>query len=430
MEFRVRGLGGSWSPWQRAVVHELPDPDVEGVAGTGWQLGTPVWTGGSDAIQYRLDGRIDRLRAHFVRSEIRPLRQPASTARPSIVRRADWGADESIIRGKPSYARRLVGAFVHHTAGSSPASSEESAAILRAIQVYHVKSNGWKDIGYNFLVDPFGQAFEGRAGGMQRNVIGAHVLGFNTGSVGVSLLGNFQKQDPTPEALAALAELLAWRMDIGHVDPLSQVGYFSGGTVHTLRAVSGHRDANSTACPGQRLYTQLDTIAGDVSSHGLPKLYEPSVDVADGGSFVFRARLSETLAWTVTVTDGGGAQVASAGGESVLVEWTWDAAKAPAGRYRYMIAAAGARAATGTILIGDAPAPPEPPQPPPPPARPSGIPRRIPHWAWDLRRWQLTPKAQRGPRPESTPPRLPSWYWLWFNWQQALDRWKEQYGGG
>ena len=109
------------------------------------------------------------------------------------------------------------------------------------------------------------------------------MLGFNTGSVGVSLLGNFQKQDPPPEALAALAELLAWRMDIGHVDPLSQVGYFSGGTVHTLRAVSGHRDANSTACPGQRLYTHLDAIAGDVSSRGLPKLYEPSVDVAAGG---------------------------------------------------------------------------------------------------------------------------------------------------
>jgi len=203
----------------------------------------------------------------------------------------------------------------------------------------------------------------------------------------------------------------------------ADLSVFGGGTTQTAFGARGDTTLLHKLTVASFVIFILTTLA-----IGLPKLYEPSVADADGGSFVFRARLSETLAWTVTVTDGGGAQVAAGGGESVLVEWTWDAAKAPAGRYRYTIAAAGARAATGTILIGDAPAPPEPPQPPPPPARPSGIPRRIPRWAWDLRRWQLTPKAQRGPRPESAPRRLPSWYWLWFSWQQALDRWKEQYG--
>ena len=59
-----------------------------------------------------------------------------------------------------------------------------------------MQSNGWNDIGYNFLVDPFGQIFEGRGGGMTRNVIGAHAEGFNTGSVGVAVLGSYGSTAP------------------------------------------------------------------------------------------------------------------------------------------------------------------------------------------------------------------------------------------
>ena len=426
VEFRVRALDGSWSSWQRAVTHELPDPGLEGVASTRWKLGTPVWTGSSNAIQYRLDGRIERLRGHFVRSETLPIRQTAGTSRPSIIRRDGWSADESIVRGEPIYADRLIGAFVHHTAGSPPATPEESAAILRAIQVYHVKSNGWKDIGYNFLVDTFGQVFEGRAGGIQRNVVGAHALGFNTGSVGVAVLGNFEQDDVPAEAFTALDDLLAWRLDVGHVDPLSTVGFVSGGSVSSLRAISGHRDVNSTACPGEKLYEQLDAIALQVSGIGLPKLYEPSVRSEEEAPILFRARLSEPLAWTVTVTDAADARVAAGSGSGVLVEWAWDASQVPGGRYRYAIEAPGVRAATGLVQIGSVSEPPEPP--PPPPARPSGLPRRIPRWAWELRAWRLKPKAERGPRPSSAPKRLPAWFWPWFAWQQALAEWKEKYG--
>src|SRR5436189_120669 len=140
-------------------------------------------------------------------------------------------------------------ALVHHTAGSNSYSRAQSAAIVRGIEVYHVKGNGWNDIGYNFLIDKYGQVFEGRYGGIDKNVIGAHAEGFNTGSFGVALLGTYTSAAPPAVAQTALENLLAWRLDVAHVDALSTVTVASGGNPKypagvpvALRAVSGHRD--------------------------------------------------------------------------------------------------------------------------------------------------------------------------------------------
>src|SRR6202035_3754414 len=114
---------------------------------------------------------------------------------------------------------------------------------------------------YNFLIDRFGTVYEGRAGGIDKNVIGAHALGFNTGSVGVSLLGNFSTATPPPAMQTALVNLLSWRLDVAHIDPLSTVQDVSGGNykfkkgkVVTLRAISGHRDTGPSECPGNGAY--------------------------------------------------------------------------------------------------------------------------------------------------------------------------------
>ena len=138
-------------------------------------------------------GRVTRVRAHLVWSpELRiPFRVPAATAAPSIVPRLSWGADESIRRGPPSYAADVRFAIVHHTAGRNDYTRAEAPAIVKGIQLFHVQGNGWNDIGYNFLVDRFGTIYEGRFGGVDRNVIGAHALGFNTESVGIALLGTY-----------------------------------------------------------------------------------------------------------------------------------------------------------------------------------------------------------------------------------------------
>ena len=430
VSYRVAGADGAFGPWQRAHCCEQPDDDTgEPGPRSGWHFGTPAWAGESEWLQYRVRGDVRALRAHFLWSEPRRLarRRLALADAPPIVPRSGWGANERIVRADPYYAERLQLALVHHSAGERPASPAESAAIVAGIQRFHIKVNGWNDIGYNFLVDPFGQIFEGRGGGVDANVVGAHARGFNRGAVGVALMGDYHTGGtPTPEALAALATLLAWRLDVAHLDPATLRGIISGGsglhppeTVVTLRSVAGHRDTDFTACPGDHLFPHLDGVATTAAAIGLPKLYDPTVEGMLGGPVRITARLSEDLPWVVTVFDGAGTPVAVGQGLGAGVDWTWDATLiAEGGPFTYSLTAGEAvRPAGGSIA--------EPPPPPPPPEeeplpelppRPKGVPKRIPRWAWAMYRWHNKPRRNRGPRPEA-PRRLPRWYWKWRTWR-------------
>jgi len=365
VKYRTRNLAGRWSAWRRFSAEDaLPDRGLERTTGRGWRVGSPFWSGPSNRLQYRTVGGVSRVRAYFVHSprERGPLKHAELAGAPPIVTRAGWGANESIRRGAPYYADGIHLAIVHHTAGSSSYTKAQSASIVRAIELYHVQGNGWNDIGYNFLVDKYGQIFEGRYGGITRPVIGAHAQGFNTGSVGISVIGDYSSGSITPAARAALASLISWRLDLAHVDPLSSVVRISSGNPRyaagqalTLRAISAHRDVYPTSCPGQSLYAQLPALRGDVARSGLPKLYAPAVTGALGGPVRFRARLSDAVPWTVTVKDAAGTVVASGTGTGTKVDWIWDATAAPATGYTWAITAPSLRPATGTI--GTAPVP-------------------------------------------------------------------------
>ncbi len=361
VSFRTRAVTGRWSAWHGAApeAEDLPNAgSTETRRAGGWRLGNPWWTGASDRIEYRLHGDVGRVRAYFVRSpsEAIPTRTLAAAGQPAIVSRAGWGADESIVRSPPQYADAIRFAIVHHTAGSNTYSQADAPAVVRGIELYHVQANGWNDIGYNLFVDRFGTVYEGRAGGIDRNVVGAHALGFNTGSVGIAVLGTYGAAAPSTAAQDALAKILAWRLDIAHVDPISTLTVVSGGSERFpagipvfLRAVSGHRDTGLTECPGNALYALLDPIATRAASIGVPKIYAPTVSGQNGGPVRFRARLSAARAWTVAVTDAAGLQVASGAGTGTSIDWTWDATAAPAGSYRWQIAAAGATPASGSL---------------------------------------------------------------------------------
>ena len=188
--------------------------------------------------------------------------------------------------------------------------------------------------------------------------------GFNSGTVGVALIGNFTNAKPPPAMQAALVDLLAWRLDVAHVDPQSRVVYLSGGNAKfkagkavTLRAISGHRDTGPSECPGNAAYALLPAITKRVALTGLPKLYSPTVAGALGGPVRFEARVSSALPWTVTVANQLGRVVATGTGRGPLVDWTWRAPAAGTGRYTWTIAAPGARPATGSLGSGP-PAPP------------------------------------------------------------------------
>ncbi|HET9324945.1 MAG TPA: N-acetylmuramoyl-L-alanine amidase [Gaiellaceae bacterium] len=366
LALRTRDASG-WSVWRTVVAEsdEAPDRGTDELRRLrGWHLGAPLWTGESSRLEVRVRGRVTRLRASYVWSPEEPLGRTLQMAgSPAIITRKAWGANEKIRRDDPVIAKTLTTALVHHTVGAEPATPAQSAAIVRGIYVYHVRGNGWDDIGYNFLVDRFGQVFEGRYGGIERNVVGAHAQGFNTGSVGIALIGNFASRLETPAARSALVRLLAWRLDVAHVDPLSSAPVVSGGNPKYrkgvplfLRAVSGHRDTGFTTCPG-RVYGELRSLASSTAGLGLPKLYAPEVEGGLGQFVSFSARLSTALPWLVTITDPAGKQVASGSGFGTTVRWTWDARFAALPGYRWRISAGVAvRPATGTLGAAGRPA--------------------------------------------------------------------------
>jgi hypothetical protein len=360
LQYRVHRRGG-WSAWRRAEAETGDAPDRgsrEARRLAGWSMSAGLWVGTSDRIEVRPLGAVRRARVYTVTSPVVkvPLRSTAAAGAPVVVPRSGWLADESIRRGQPAYADSIRLAFVHHTAGTNVYTREQAPAIVRAIELYHVKGNGWNDIGYNALVDKYGTVYEGRYGGLDRNVVGAHARGFNTGSFGIAYLGDFQTTDPPQPGIDALAQTIAWKLDVAHVDPVSTLSAVSGGNERFnagvpvfLRAVSGHRDTGATTCPGERLYARLFAIATEAAAIGLPKVYEPRVQGGLGGVIRFTARLSSAQPWTVTVTDAAGTTVAEGSGTSAAVDWSWDATVATATGYRWRIAAGTATPAAGSV---------------------------------------------------------------------------------
>ncbi|MEU9714477.1 N-acetylmuramoyl-L-alanine amidase [Streptomyces sp. NPDC047976] len=264
---RQRG-SGHWSPWTV----------VEG--------GEPWWAGPSDAVEVRAAGAGGELPAGLRLDLVDPGPDPrpaapvpvpaaygaAAGSRPRIVPREGWGA-----AGGPGeaavYGRDVKAVFVHHTAQSNDYECTDSPAVVRGLQALHQRVNGWKDLGYNYVVDKCGTVFEGRAGGSGRPVTGAHTLGFNADTVGVAVIGHYTDVEAPPEATAAVARLAAWALGrYGHapsgtVELTSSIdnGRFRAGQRVTVERVSGHRDVFATECPGSALYRQLPAVRAEAS---------------------------------------------------------------------------------------------------------------------------------------------------------------------
>lgn len=188
---------------------------------------------------------------------------------PNIISRAQWGADDHMRCGNTEYGNGIRAAVVHHTAGSNDYAPEDSAGIVRSIYAYHTRTLGWCDIAYNALVDKYGQVFEGRAGGITKDVLGSHTGGFNRDVWGVSMIGDFEDVPPTDILIRTVGRLLGWRMGLDHVNPLGTVTltsaggnytFFPAGATPTLPTIFAHRDVGNTACPGNAGYAALNQI--------------------------------------------------------------------------------------------------------------------------------------------------------------------------
>ena len=276
---------GAWSTW---VPLEPADgaPDPGSADAARMRGGTdPLWVGAADAVQLSFaataQGGPDGMSLALVDAAVtaasdavvgrspegKPSIQTAGYAvgtlamagPPRVISRAEWGARDPACT--PDVARSgLVGAVVHHTAGSNNYQNvAEAMSQIRGDQAYHIDARGWCDIGYNFLVDKWGNIYEGRANSLTQAVIGVHASGFNTGTVGVSMLGTYGALPPMA-TLQAVAQVIGWRLGAYGLDPRGSTAYPVDGGVRPR--VIGHREVASTACPGEGGLAGLPAIRG------------------------------------------------------------------------------------------------------------------------------------------------------------------------
>ncbi len=304
---RTRGEDG-WSPWSKLEVAEDDGPDADAQEGRrpGVRVGTaPTWVGEATGVQARLDVpsgpsprgvKIELIDPGTSAADdtMGQLTAPQSTAtaattRPVIISRSQWGADESLRTAAPSYSPAVKVAYIHHTASTNNYTADEAAAQVRGFYAYHTKSLGWSDIGYNFLADKFGRLYEGRYGGMDKAVIGAHAGGFNSGTMGVSMIGTYSTVAPTTSTISAVRDLLAWKLSLDGADPTGKAVLTSGGGSTskypagadvTVNVIAGHRDTNNTACPGDQGYSKLPglrtSVAALIVASAIPATVSPT----------------------------------------------------------------------------------------------------------------------------------------------------------
>ncbi|MEU6661433.1 peptidoglycan recognition protein [Streptomyces sp. NPDC046821] len=202
-----------------------------------------------------------------------PVRRSAdgahTAAEPRIVPRSKWLAGAAVHQPPPRYAGRVTAVFVHHTDTPNNYDCADTPRIIGYLYAGQAGGRQWDDIGYNFLVDRCGTIYEGRAGGVDKAVVGAHAQGFNKGTTGIAAIGTFSAGTPVPPAMAeSIAALTAWKLGLSDIDPRSRVqlvstnslSRFPKGTKAEFNAVAAHRDEYETSCPGQALMAALPAI--------------------------------------------------------------------------------------------------------------------------------------------------------------------------
>lgn len=280
-ELRGRETGGEWTDWTE----------------TG--SGDPVWFGGADELQLRTRGWRPDGRIHYVNvsgdatptdSALTKLREGVSHVsvaavefvsgepamaeldRPPIVTREEWGAERRRggcePRKRPELGKVKAG-VVHHTVSANDYSRAEAPRMVLAICRFHRDGNEWNDIGYNGLVDRFGNFYEGREGGLRKPIIGAHAEGFNDQTTGIASLGNHTDESISRAAMRTAADFIAWKLVQHGKDASGRTRLRSGGGSANrypagkrvrVHKVIGHRRLGLTECPGDGLYADIERL--------------------------------------------------------------------------------------------------------------------------------------------------------------------------
>jgi SpoIID/LytB domain protein len=406
---------GEWLPWMVVPVSgHLPDPNTE--EGRSARYATePVITGSADGVQVRIDTPTGETPADTELTLIDNPERPedaslqgvapmssaqAAVNKPTIITRAQWGADESLRRGRTTYSDTIKVAFVHHVVSTNNYTAAQAAQQMRNVYSWFTEGIKVNDFGYNFMVDRFGRLYEGRAGGVDKAVIGSHTSGFNAETFAVSFLGNADTLNPDQPSkekiLDSISDLIAWKFELFNVNPLgtavlTSAGpgpgqgttsmYWAGEKV-TRKTIIGHGDIGATGCPGVFLRPTMEHLRLAVSARQGRNFYPPSIQgdrVAwgSGGSITLTPRSNGPMDATLTVSNACGEPVrtlTASTPSAATVPFSWDLRDSkgkavPPGLYTFDIAAtSGAQKLfpwSGTARIAATPtSPPDPCTPP------------------------------------------------------------------
>lgn len=287
--------GASLGTGDHVVLSYLSSPVAEGggteevMADNGMIKPRSAW--GADESLRTLDGWLKARQAYCAKtgcSAAVPQVRTASQAMPEVgdefpdeakVIREEWKMDGKELVWPEEYVKSVKKFVVHHTAENlndsvrslDEISQAEYQAHIRSVYYYHAIVRGWGDIGYNYIIDPLGNVYQGRAGG--DGVIAAHASGSNQGSVGISVMGNYETGQPPVRAIRSLEKLLGTLGTKHKIDPAGQTT-FRG---KKGPAVLSHRDLGQTSCPGGNLYDDLPSIRMQAHQSFTSSLSEASV---------------------------------------------------------------------------------------------------------------------------------------------------------
>ena len=405
-EFKVRVReSGVWSTWFKLEYGEYQGVGKDGTESVDTRVGSdPLLTGLADGVEVIMENTSgvvpSQMKVTLVNSQVtkqdrnlgqQSIRmattdtgmqsqavaalvgaavspQGALVARPRIVTRAEWGADETWRDPVPRVGTTLLAGIVHHTASTNNYTADQAPAQMRNLYAYFTKSLNYADMGYNFLVDKYGTIYEGRSGcavgavdcdSASVPVQGAHTAGLNINTFGVSAIGNYDVLAPeNPGAMVeSIASLMAWKLAPYGLDPnatasimstdTSGSSKFSAGQTAITQVISAHRDVGKTVCPGRYLYPYMAEIRARATTLLAPVIQGVSVapTLVNGSgtdSVNVSAIIPANATWSVDVKNAdSGAPIQAVTGTQVTsgpVSYAWDrkdsaGALVPMGRY-------------------------------------------------------------------------------------------------